>query len=177
MTDQNLEQFFEQHRREFDGTRVRVAHLLLKVKGDGPGSTAAVVARAIQLRAQIRAGNLSFADAAKQFSAAPTGEKGGDLGFISRREPMSESFSRAAFALQTGEVSEPVVSTFGVHLIRCLGIEPGQQRWQDVRQELTRAVTEYLFTWAAGRERVQAKIEFTGAIEPQHSETATNSPE
>ena len=97
-------------------------------------------------------------------SAAPTGAKGGDIGLISRREPMPESFSKAAFALAEGEISGPVVTPFGVHLVRCLKIEPGQKRWQDVRKELSDAITLYLFTWAAERQRANARVKFTGAI-------------
>jgi len=41
---------------------------------------------------------------------------------------MDEAFSRAAFALQTGQISPPVRSPFGVHLIRCEAIKPGTEQ-------------------------------------------------
>ena len=76
---------------------------------------------------------------------------------------MPESFSKAAFALLDERPSEPVVTPFGVHLIRRSEIEPGKLRWQDAREELTAAVTLYLFAWAADKQRSQAKLTFTGA--------------
>ncbi|MBP85291.1 MAG: hypothetical protein CMJ64_01015 [Planctomycetaceae bacterium] len=161
MTDENLQKFFEQHRRDFDGTKIHVAHILLKTEGEDPQSA---LEKASELRKQIVSGELTFAAVAMDHSAAPTGAKGGDIGLISRREPMPESFSKAAFALAEGKVSEPVVSAFGVHLIRCLEIEPGQRGWENVREELSEAITRYLFTWAADRQRANAKIEFTGAL-------------
>lgn len=163
LTDKNLEKFYNDHRRDFDGTKLHVAHILLKVDADERQSVDAAVEFASQLMQQIRSGKLTFAAAAQQHSAAPTAKKGGDIGLISRHEPMPESFSHAAFALKEGRVSEPVITAFGVHLIRCLAIEAGQKPWQEVREELTGGVTGYLFTWAAGKERAEAKVEFTAA--------------
>jgi parvulin-like peptidyl-prolyl isomerase len=161
MTDENIQKYFDQHRQDFDGTKMHVAHILFKIEGDDPQPA---LEKAKELRRRIAAEKLTFQAAAMSSSAAPTAAKGGDIGLISRRAPMPESFSKAAFALAVGEVSEPVVTAFGVHLIRCLKIEPGQNRWQDVREELSDAITLYLFTWAADRQRVDARIKFTGAI-------------
>jgi parvulin-like peptidyl-prolyl isomerase len=161
MTDAYLEKYFEQHRRDFDGTKLRVAHILLKIEGDDPHP---VLDKARELRRRIADGQLTFAAAAMSHSAAPTGADGGDIGLISRREPMPESFSATAFALAEGEVSEPVVTAFGVHLIRCLEIQPGQKQWQDATGELREAIAIYLFQWAADRQRANSQIKFTGAI-------------
>jgi parvulin-like peptidyl-prolyl isomerase len=57
-----------------------------------------------------------------------------------------------------------VITPFGVHLVRCIKIEPGQRTWQDARDELTTAVTLYLFNWAAEKERSKAEIRFTKAL-------------
>lgn len=73
---------------------------------------------------------------------------------------MPESFSQAAFALQVGEVSPPVTTAFGIHLIHCLAVEPGQKQWTDVRDALQTATTQYLFMRLAGQLRPKAKIEY-----------------
>ncbi|MDA1051091.1 MAG: peptidylprolyl isomerase [Planctomycetota bacterium] len=164
LTDQNLEKYFSDHRRDFDGTRMRVAHILFKVEGDNPSGVEQAVQRATKIRESIAAGTSSFEEAARSHSTAPTSGKGGDIGFIERHQPMHEAFSRAAFALNANEVSPPVVTPFGVHLVRCLEIEPGQRTWQDARDELTTAVTLYLFNWAAEKERPNAEIRFTKAL-------------
>ncbi len=101
--------------------------------------------------------------AAAKHSQSPTAATGGDLGFIRRGEPMPDTFSQAAFALAPGDLSPPIRSKFGVHLIRCIAITPGKRTWEDCRDELLPAVTAYLFHWTADRGRPNAKIEYTEA--------------
>ncbi|MCH5375006.1 MAG: peptidylprolyl isomerase, partial [Planctomycetes bacterium] len=173
VTDENLQRYFEQHRREFDGSQVRVAHLLLRVASpQDPAAVAATIQRADGIRKQIVDGQLTFADAARQFSEAPTAKDGGAIGMIGRRGPMPEAFSAAAFALDAGQVSDPVVSRFGVHLIQSLEIVPGDKTWRDVRDNLQQAVTRYLFRWAADRQRPRATIDVQMvSMEPDRPDT------
>lgn len=160
ITDDNLQRYFDKHRREFDGTEVRVAHILFKVEPrDDKEALSATIDRAEQVQKQIQSGELSFADAAAKYSAAPTGADGGDIGFIARHQPMPEPFSRAAFELDEGQISQPVVSPAGVHLIQCLEIKPGKGTWQDARTRLVPAVAQYLFEWAADQQRPKATVE------------------
>ena len=58
-----------------------------------------------------------FATVAQELSIGPSGPDGGDLGFF-KKEDMVPEFSDAAFALQLGEISGPVQSPFGWHVIR-----------------------------------------------------------
>ena len=58
-----------------------------------------------------------FAALAKEISTGPTGANGGDLGFFVA-DRMVPEFSDAAFALQPGEISKPVKSDFGWHVIK-----------------------------------------------------------
>ncbi len=165
LTDANLEKYFERHRREFDGTELRVAHLLLKpAVEDDAAALEQTLQKAESLRAAILAGQKTFAEAAKEHSISPTAEQGGDIGWIGRHGPMPEPFSQAAFALEVGEVSEPVVTPFGVHLIQVLEVKPGEKTWSQVRGELERAVVAYLFEWVAGQQRPHSQVEYTGAL-------------
>lgn len=162
-TDENLEKFFSKRRRDFDGTQLKVAHILWKVDAkNADASRAAALESARKVHAEIKEGKVAFAAAAAQHSAAPTGKQGGDIGLIERRQPMPESFSRAAFALAKGEVSEPVTTEIGVHLITVLDEIPGPKTLKEVRGEVELAMSQYLFEWLAGRERSKMKIEFTG---------------
>jgi parvulin-like peptidyl-prolyl isomerase len=172
LTEENLSKYFDQHRRDFDGTRLRVAHILLRIDQDADESLRQeTVGRAAQIRAEIVDGKLGFSEAARKYSQSPTASDGGKLGLISRYETMPEAFSAAAFALEEGQISAPVVSPYGVHLIRCLGVEPGQQTWQRVRPQLEKAVRQYLFEWAADRERPRVKIHYSGVVAPLQPET------
>ncbi len=58
-----------------------------------------------------------FADLAKKFSQCPSGKSGGDLGAFGRGR-MVPSFDEAAFGLKVGDISEPVKTQFGYHLIQ-----------------------------------------------------------
>jgi parvulin-like peptidyl-prolyl isomerase len=159
LTDANLERYFQRHRRDFDGTEVRVAHILLKpAKEDGLTANG----KASAVRAEIAAGNLSFADAARMHSAGPSAAAGGDIGWIKRHEPMPEAFSQAAFALEAGQISQPVTTPLGVHLIQVTEVKPGQRTWQEAREELKPAVTLYLFRWLAEKQRADSKVERVG---------------
>lgn len=159
-TDEALEKFFDAHRREFDGTELRVSHILWPVKAADAAGLAMAVKQAEKVRASLRDGKLTFADAARRFSAGPSRRHGGDLGFIPAHDLMSEAFSRAAFQLKTGEVSEPVVDSFGVHLITCTAEKPGPRTWQDCRRELVAAFAREKFLELADgqRKRVEVKV-------------------
>ena len=75
-----------------------------------------------KLREDINAGKISFEDAARQISLCPSGHEGGDLGFF-KRGVMVKPFEDAAFAMkEIGEVSEPVETQFGWHLIQLTGM-------------------------------------------------------
>jgi parvulin-like peptidyl-prolyl isomerase len=159
-TGENLKKYFDTHRSDFDGTELKVSHILLAVPAGEEAKLKEVLDAATTIREEIATGKVTFADAAKKHSQAPTAKDGGNIGGVRRHEPMPEEFSRAAFALKKGEVSQPVVTAFGVHLIQVLEIIPGQRTWEDCRDELRPEVTLYLFRWIAEKERKTAKIEY-----------------
>jgi parvulin-like peptidyl-prolyl isomerase len=164
LTPQNLEKYFDQHRQDFDGRQLRVAQILFKRKPDSDAATsAAAVERAAKLRADIVSGKISFADAAREQSDAPSKAVGGDIGWIERHRPMPEDFCRAAFALKPGEVSPPFESPFGIHLVTVLEERPGTLTARDVDGELRPATIAYLFRFLADKERATAKIEYVEA--------------
>ena len=167
LTDANLQKYFQSHLPDFDGREVHVAHLLLKVDPADAKRRSERVAEAKQIRGQLAAGELTFAEAVKRHSEAPTAaSSGGDLGFIRRHEPMPESFAKVALWLDEGEISQPVVTSFGVHLIQCLEVRPGKLNWQDAEGELRRSVAIYLFDWAADKQKTKTAIEWLPPQEP-----------
>jgi parvulin-like peptidyl-prolyl isomerase len=163
-TDKGLEDYFERHRSDYDGRELRVSHILWQVKAsDGPSKLAAATQEAEEVRARIVAGKLSFGQAAEKYSAGPSGRREGDLGFIPRHDRMTEAFSRAAFELKAGEISKPVVDQFGVHLIQCTDIKPGQQTWRDARRELVEAFARDRFIELADKQRKKMSVKIVEA--------------
>lgn len=164
LTEDRIATHFREHRREFDGTEISVSHLLLRpAAGDAPKAIDALVDRARQILAEIVSGELSFDEAARRHSNAPSAPEGGQLGFIGRRGPMVESFSRAAFALEPGHVSQPVTTRFGVHLIRCDQVKRGKRSLDDVRKEVEAALARELLEKLARLQEPHSPVEFTGA--------------
>jgi peptidyl-prolyl cis-trans isomerase SurA len=92
-------------------------HILLRTPA-GQAPTAAIE-RLQKIRQQIASGATSFDQAAKQYSEDGSAAKGGDLGWASPGQFVPE-FEKALAALKPGEISEPVVSRFGVHLIQLI---------------------------------------------------------
>ena len=95
----------ERHAGKPGAEEVRARHILVKTE-----------AEAREALAQIR-GGAPFAEVARQRSGDGSAVQGGDLGFFTR-EQMVPEFSQVAFALQAGELSEPVETQFGWHLIK-----------------------------------------------------------
>ena len=94
--------------------QVRASHILLRVDGD---DDEAVAARAAALAAEAR-GGADFAELVREHSEDETNaESGGDLGSFGRGRMVPE-FENAAFAMAAGEVSDPVRSPFGFHVIQ-----------------------------------------------------------
>ncbi len=165
LTEESLEAYFNAHRREFDGTQLRVSHILLRPATVGnDAAVATLVKEADQIRQQIVSGRITFEAAAEKYSAGPSRHRGGDLGFIPRHGEMAEPFAKAAFALKKGEISEPVATVFGIHLIRMTDVKPGDRTLDDVRDAVKTSLTEYLFTQLVARELGAVPVQYTGQV-------------
>jgi len=108
--------------------RVKARHILLKVDEKATDAEAeAVKKKLLEERAKLVAG-ADFATEAKAVSEDPgSKEKGGDLGEF-QPGVMDPMFDKAAFALKPGEISEPVRTRFGWHLIKVESVLPEENR-------------------------------------------------
>ena len=137
----DVRKYFEAHKAEFEQLRAR--HILIRVQGSPaavrPGqkdlTEAEALAKAQDLRKRIEAGEDFAQLARKESDDTGSGANGGDLGFF-RHGQMVPSFEQAAFALQPGDLSEPVKSPFGYHVIKVEAKE--SKSFEDVRPELER---------------------------------------
>ncbi len=86
-------------------SQVRASHILVEDKE-----------KAQNIKEQLDNGK-SFEQLAKEASECPSSEKGGDLGFFSKGD-MVKPFERKAFSMDVGDVSKPVKTKFGFHIIK-----------------------------------------------------------
>ena len=141
LDEADVRKYYEAHKAEFE--QVRASHILIGVQGSPspvrPGqkdlTDAEALAKAQDLRKKILAG-ADFAQLAREESDdTGSGANGGDLGSF-RHGQMVPTFEQAAFAMQPGDLSEPVKSPFGYHLIK---VETKESKsFDEVRPELER---------------------------------------
>ncbi len=74
------------------------------------------------------AGGREFSDVAREYSKGPNAKRGGIVGVVSPGDLFDANLDRAVFALTVGTVSEPVVSSRGVHLMRLDSVQEGNRR-------------------------------------------------
>lgn len=107
VSDADIVAFYEENKTKFGGgEQVNASHILV-----------ASEEKAKEIREQIVSGALSFEDAAREYSSCPSKAEGGNLGDFGRGQMVPE-FEAAAYAMNEGEISEPVRTQFGYHLIR-----------------------------------------------------------
>ena len=119
-------------------TQTRARHILLRTSAQR--SQADAIARLTELRQQVVASGANFAVLARQNSEDGSAPQGGELGWASPGQFVSE-FEEAMKGLAPNEVSQPVVSRFGVHLIQVLerrqqAVDRKQQR--DIARNMLR---------------------------------------
>lgn len=142
--DETIRERYEQVKNEryADGGRLEARHILIEVPEDAGDQRVEEARQQIQAwREQIRDGEASFEELAREHSDDPgSARRGGDLGRI-RRGDMVEPFEEAAFGLDEGELSEPVRTQFGVHLIQATTVSRGDVTpLEDVRDELRQEI-------------------------------------
>jgi parvulin-like peptidyl-prolyl isomerase len=161
LTQQTLRDEYDHHRKEFDGTEVRASQIFLKL----PELADAAQVRAAEekldkLRAEIVAGKIRFADAARRYSEAPSAADGGDVGWFAFRGKMPPEICKVAFGLKVGEVSAPFRTKFGVHLYTVTQIRPGNLSLEDARSTVIARLSRNLWGQFVSEAREKAKIEW-----------------
>ena len=115
----------------------RASHILVQLAPDADAkAVAAAKARIAGLQKRLQAGEPFDKVAREASDDTASAQQGGDLGYFTRGA-MDPAFEKAAFALKEGEVSEPVRTDFGLHLIKITGIRAGSVKpFEAVRDQL-----------------------------------------
>lgn len=130
-TEAAVERYYDEHRDDFQRAAVAYTSFVAVPRGPDATDSAAARARVVALRAELAdAGPDAFAEAARRESAdSGSGAAGGDLGWFPRANPpFVAEFTAAVRGLRPGQLSEPVQTQFGYHLIRLAEARPDSLR-------------------------------------------------
>ncbi|MCS0497388.1 peptidylprolyl isomerase [Ancylobacter mangrovi] len=154
---------------------VHARHILFRVDANDPKSSEAAKKKADAVEARLKKGE-DFATVAKELTEDPSGkEDGGDLGFFTK-EQMVPAFADAAFKLKPGQISEPVKSPFGWHIIK---VEETREKpvptFEEVKPQIQQFLAQKAQAEAVQKLREQAKVVKTDAA-PKPDAPAADAP-
>jgi peptidyl-prolyl cis-trans isomerase D len=152
-----LRKRYADEKARFATPETRLAsHILIAADGTDPAALKAAEAKATRIAAEAKAPGADFAALAKA-NSDDTGSKstGGDLGWV-ERGAMVKPFEDALFAMKAGEISGPVKTEFGFHVLQLREQKGGQERsFEEVRDQLAaeqlKADSENAFSDLSGR--------------------------
>lgn len=148
VSEEDLKAAYTQYTKMESGdAEVHARHILVQVDAKAtPEQVEAARKKALALAEEARKPGVDFAELAKKKSEGPSAADGGDLGFF-RRGVMVPAFEKVAFTLKEGEVSEPVRTQFGWHVLkveerRAVDVAPFEQVKNDLESRLKMQKTE-----------------------------------
>jgi peptidyl-prolyl cis-trans isomerase C len=168
INDAAVERYYRDNLDFFDNVTVTASHLVLRVppsatereKAEAKEKLRAWRKELVEFAGDADARARNFAEVARKRSQDARAAQGGELGTFPRRWVFDEAFSKAAFALKEGEISDVVETEFGYHLIlvtkRSEGTRSDFARIKEVVREFC---AEDLRQSILARERKAGKIE------------------
>jgi peptidyl-prolyl cis-trans isomerase C len=154
VTPDEIQAFYDENPKFFEKPgRVKASHILIKVEPDaGQAEQDAAKKKLRGIEKRLEKGE-SFATLAKENSEGPSAASGGDLGYFQRGQ-MVKPFEDAAFAMETGTVSDIVQTRFGYHLIQVTDKEPAETvGFEEARSDIEKHLKQQK-TGEAVRDRV-----------------------
>ena len=126
VTDDDAKAYYDENKdsQYTVGAGANAAHILIAAKGsDGNIDFDASLAKANEVKAKLDAG-ADFAQLASEYGTDGTKDKGGDLGFVAYNQANYDQDFLAGFKqLSEGQISDPIKSQFGYHIIKATGIK------------------------------------------------------
>jgi len=127
VTDADKQNYFDANKDAFNGAKVKASHVLIDTRNLHTDAALKEAKEKIDIvKVQLDKG-ADFAEMAKKYSSCPSAENGGDIGFFQRKGSIVEEFAVVAFAMEVGDISEPVKTQFGYHIIKVTEKEDGKE--------------------------------------------------
>ncbi|MCL2179167.1 MAG: peptidylprolyl isomerase [Proteobacteria bacterium] len=165
VTDEDVKTAYEKWAKAESGeVELHARHILIRLDGNADAqATQTALAKAQNIASLAKAPGANFAALAKQYGEGSSAATGGDLGYFKRGVMMPE-FENAAFVLETGQVSEPVKTNLGFHIIkiedrRALPLAALEELKESLRQKLMQEQMETYARHYSQELRAQALIE------------------
>ena len=143
VTDAEVEKYYDDNKDIFRiEERALVSHILLRATDQETEKIEQAKKKSADLLAELKDG-ADFATLARENSEDPgSAAKGGDLGWIQRGQTVPE-FERSAFTLAPGSISEPVQTTYGIHILKVISHEQAHvQQLDEVKSQIENNVLE-----------------------------------
>jgi len=143
LADSEIKDYFESTPGEFDTPKtVEASHILIKLAPDaGVELIDKGKEKALSVLKMAKEGK-DFAELAKQYSDDPGGKNGGHLG-VFKRDAMVEPFGEKAFSMNPGEISDPVRTQFGWHIIKVEKVnEASNLTFEQARPKIVKKLTD-----------------------------------
>ena len=169
VSEEEIKQYYETHKGEFKQPEgIKLKHILIYVPQNADNKTKErALNRAKQIRSQLAKG-AKFEELARIHSDdTASREKGGDLGILRKGETLPE-FEEKVFKLKPGEISQPILSPYGYHIVKVEKIIPEEilpfekvkdQVKEEVKREKERAAMEKLLKELAQKYQPKVYIE------------------
>lgn len=163
LSDAEITDYFT--RQNNGGTEsIRISHILFSLPENAdPAAVARIRDEAQRVREEVHKGR-EFSQAARQYSQDPdSAQRGGDLGYL-RLDQMSLPFQQEVARLQTGQISQPVRTPFGFHLIQITDrkanqLVKGSELWNEIKAELLSQKAQKIYQQWREELRKQSYIE------------------
>jgi len=160
--DDEKSSYFESNIGVFNGEKVKLSHILIdttKLKTDAELKTAKQ--KIEEAKKEIDNG-ADFAETAEKYSTCSSAKDGGDVGFYKKSGSLVEELDEVAFSMKVGEISEPVKTQFGYHIIKVTGkVEGKDVSYEDVEDMVHLYLTERKKDALLKRLYEKAEIEIT----------------
>jgi peptidyl-prolyl cis-trans isomerase D len=143
LTEEDLRTYYDNNPDEFYTPKtVKARHILIKVDPQADEKNVEQARqKALEILKLAREGR-DFAELAKQYSEGPTAANGGDLG-VFRKDAMVKPFADQAFMMKAGDISEPVQTRFGWHIIKVEKVnEATSASFEAARDDIRRKLTD-----------------------------------
>ena len=141
ISDQEIKSYYQSHKEQFKQKEmVKARHILIKLPQNATKEQLEQAEKKIaRIQRELKKGK-KFEELAKKYSQGPTSVRGGDLGWFGRGQ-MVKPFEDAAFNLKPGQVSDPVRTRFGLHLIKVEDYKaPGIKPLSEVKTEIKKTI-------------------------------------